>query len=178
MAVVGVVVVVCSAIIAYVLHTRVVNVTHAPPTIAINGYFGPGQVHDDSPAIEPFKIVVPDDELADLRERLERTRFYEPLEGAKFNYGFNTKYLREVYRYWMDKYDWRKQEALINQFDHYRTEIEGMKVSGRVMSTVNCRCISSTPAHQRPRSTGPLCRSSSCTGGLEVSTNSCAFCQC
>jgi microsomal epoxide hydrolase len=33
-----------------------------------------------------------------------------------------------VYRYWLDTYDWRKHEALINQFAHYRTEIEGLKV--------------------------------------------------
>jgi hypothetical protein len=38
-------------------------------------------------AIEPFRIDVSDDELADLRERLDRTRWPEALPGAEWSRG-------------------------------------------------------------------------------------------
>ncbi len=77
---------------------------------------------------EPFKIAVPDAVLTDLRERLARARY--PIDFANDNwvYGTNRAYLEEMVAYWRDQYDWRKHEAEINQFKHYRTTIEGIPI--------------------------------------------------
>jgi epoxide hydrolase len=82
----------------------------------------------DGAAIVPFKIRVPDTVLADLKERLARARFPDELEGAGWSYGTNQTYLRELVTYWRDKFDWREQERRLNQFEQFKTNIDGLDV--------------------------------------------------
>ena len=66
-------------------------------------------------APRPFRIEVPDAVLDDLRERLARTRWPEPLNaGAGWDDGADVAYLRELCAYWADGYDWRAWEARLN----------------------------------------------------------------
>lgn len=74
-------------------------------------------------AIEPFRIDVPEAVLDDLRERLARTRFPEPIEGTGWGYGTDAAYLRELCSYWREKFDWRAQERLLNSFEQFTTSI-------------------------------------------------------
>jgi len=37
-------------------------------------------------------------------------------------------YLREFIHYWRTKYDWKAQEKMMNQFNHFKTNIEGINV--------------------------------------------------
>jgi hypothetical protein len=81
-----------------------------------------------SDAIEPFEIRVDDAVLEDLRDRLARTRFPDQIEGTGWEYGIPTDYLRELIDHWRDVYDWRVQEARLNELDHFRTEIDGQSI--------------------------------------------------
>lgn len=66
--------------------------------------------------------------LDDLRAQLNRTlRLTEPLENAAFEYGFNTKELQEIIKYWRDDYllRWREREVFLWQFNHFTTDIQG-----------------------------------------------------
>ena len=81
-----------------------------------------------SEAIQPFKIEVSDAALADLRERLARTRFPDQIEGANWDYGTELSYLRELVAYWREKFDWRAQERLLNSFPHFKTPIDDHSV--------------------------------------------------
>lgn len=78
--------------------------------------------------MDAFTIHVDDSVLEDLRERLARTRYPDQLEGAGWDYGTELGYLRELCTYWRDEFDWRKQEAALNRFDHFRTDIDGMGI--------------------------------------------------
>ncbi|HEY7135776.1 MAG TPA: alpha/beta fold hydrolase [Acidimicrobiia bacterium] len=78
--------------------------------------------------IEPFTIDVPDAVLTDLHERLARTRFPEQIPDAGWDYGTELGYLRELVGYWRDNYDWRKQEARLNELDNFTTEIDGQRI--------------------------------------------------
>ena len=60
--------------------------------------------------MQRFKIEVSDDVLADLADRLARTRFPDQLEGAGWDYGTELSYLRELVAHWRSKYDWRAHE--------------------------------------------------------------------
>lgn len=75
-------------------------------------------------AIEPFRIHVDDEVLADLRNRLDRTRFPDQIDGTGWEYGVPVDYLRELVAYWRDGYDWRAQEARLNDFPQYRIRID------------------------------------------------------
>jgi pimeloyl-ACP methyl ester carboxylesterase len=81
--------------------------------------------------IEPFRIEIPDAAIDDLRRRLAATRWPpELLDGddGTWRYGTPLAYLRELVEYWRDGFDWRAAEARLNSFDHFRVEIDGLRV--------------------------------------------------
>ncbi len=78
-------------------------------------------------SITPFKIDVPEAELADLRERLARVRWPDEV-GTNWTYGTDLAYLKELIEYWRTEYDWRTHEAELNAHDHFRTEIGGRQL--------------------------------------------------
>jgi pimeloyl-ACP methyl ester carboxylesterase len=86
-------------------------------------------------AIEQFTIHVDDAVLEDLRDRLARTRIPDQIEGTGWEYGIPAPYVRELVGYWRDEYDWRAQEARLNEFEHFRTNIDGQS-----MHFVHARC--------------------------------------
>jgi len=79
-------------------------------------------------SVEPFKVAVTDDALADLRARLERTRFPDEVPATAWEYGSNLAYMREVVDYWRTRYDWRAHEARINRFAQFRAEVDGLGI--------------------------------------------------
>ena len=81
-----------------------------------------------SQAIEKFEIRVGDAELDDLKQRLERTRWPDQIPGSGWGYGTDLAYLQELCAYWREQFDWRAQEALLNRFEHYRTQIDGQNL--------------------------------------------------
>jgi pimeloyl-ACP methyl ester carboxylesterase len=79
--------------------------------------------------VHPFKIDVPQADLDDLTERLARTRWAAELSGDDpWARGVPTAYLRELATYWLDEYDWRTQEARLNELPGFLTEIDGQPV--------------------------------------------------
>ncbi|KFM82607.1 Epoxide hydrolase 1, partial [Stegodyphus mimosarum] len=84
--------------------------------------------YQEDTSVRPFKIQVSNDVLKDLKMRLERTRFEDPLEDSLFLDGFNPNYLREVVEYWKSKYNWQKEEEELNKFPQFKTRIEGLDI--------------------------------------------------
>ena len=82
----------------------------------------------DMKQLTPFKIEVAQTVLTDLKARLKQTRWTDEPKDAGWNYGTNPKYLHELVDYWQTKYDWRKQEAMLNKFPQFTTEIDGIKI--------------------------------------------------
>jgi pimeloyl-ACP methyl ester carboxylesterase len=78
--------------------------------------------------IQPFKIAIPQSTLDDLRERLTRTRWPDEVEGAGWSYGTNLDYLKSLVAYWQHEYDWRKQEAALNRYTQFRTDIDDLSI--------------------------------------------------
>lgn len=78
--------------------------------------------------IVPFESHVPDAVIADLKERLARTRWPDEPEGAGWDYGASMPYVRELCDYWRDGFDWRAAEARFNAFPHYMTQIGGQQL--------------------------------------------------
>ncbi len=78
--------------------------------------------------IESFEIRIDDSVLADLHRRLTETRFPDEIQGTGWEYGIPLDYLRELVEYWRDGYDWRAQEARLNELRHFRTRIDGQSI--------------------------------------------------
>lgn len=78
--------------------------------------------------ITPFRIDIPQEQLDDLRVKLEQTRLPVPLPGDDWDLGVPTWWLRELAEYWRDGYDWRAAEAELNGWPQFTTEIDGQQI--------------------------------------------------
>jgi pimeloyl-ACP methyl ester carboxylesterase len=79
-------------------------------------------------AITPFRIEVPEAELLDLRERLERTRWPEAEPVDDWSQGVPLAYMQDLCEYWAHGYDWRATEARLNALPQFRAEIDGLGI--------------------------------------------------
>lgn len=77
---------------------------------------------------QPFTVQVPQGVLDDLKDRLARTRWPDEVEGAAWDYGTNLSYLKTLVDYWQHEFEWRKQEEKLNQFAHFRADIDGVGI--------------------------------------------------
>jgi epoxide hydrolase len=82
--------------------------------------------------LQPFRIEVPDDDLADLRSRLVNTRWPDAGPGGDdetdWSRGVPAGYLQRLARYWAVDFDWRAQEAGLNAIPQFTTQIEGQPI--------------------------------------------------
>jgi hypothetical protein len=74
----------------------------------------------------PFILHVPDADIADLRDRLVRTRFPDAAPGEPWAYGTSVDYMRELVAYWRDGFDWRKAEAKLNAYPQFKQSKDGI----------------------------------------------------
>jgi len=83
----------------------------------------------DATEIKPYKIAYPEEDLQDLKSRLQRAKYIENnVQDVQFNYGFPSAALKDVVKYWQTKYDWRREEAKLNSIPQFMTEIEGLDI--------------------------------------------------
>ncbi|MCK9924931.1 epoxide hydrolase 1 [Frankia sp. AgPm24] len=66
--------------------------------------------------------------VADLRDRLRRTRWAEPATVDDWSQGVPVDYLRELCGYWADGYDFAAAEARLRAFEHFRTRLDGLDI--------------------------------------------------
>lgn len=85
------------------------------------------QTQNDT-AITPFEIHIPDEDIADLKARLAKARLPAQIPGTAWEYGTNAEYLKELVEYWQNDFDWRAQEHELNQFDQFKTSIDGLPI--------------------------------------------------
>src|SRR5215468_9979064 len=78
--------------------------------------------------VQPFRIDVPEADLADLRDRLARTRWPDELPGAGWSMGVPLGYVQGLAEYWRSGYDWRVHEARLNRLSQFTTTIDGQRV--------------------------------------------------
>ena len=81
-----------------------------------------------STEVRPFTLRVPEEALADLRERLRRTRWPEAqTTGADdWSQGPPLAYVRELADHWATAYDWRRVEAALDAHGQALTEVDGL----------------------------------------------------
>jgi pimeloyl-ACP methyl ester carboxylesterase len=80
------------------------------------------------PAVRPFRIDVPEEDLVDLRRRIAATQWPEKETVADESQGVPLATLQELARYWATDYDWRKCEAKLNALPQFITEIDGLDI--------------------------------------------------
>jgi pimeloyl-ACP methyl ester carboxylesterase len=102
--------------------------TQQTPVSAAGRKQGQASQARSADGIEPFTIYVSPFVIEDLRERLGRARWPDEIAGAGWQYGANKEYLQHLCDHWGHGFDWKEQEAQLNQLHHYRTTIDGLGV--------------------------------------------------
>jgi pimeloyl-ACP methyl ester carboxylesterase len=93
-------------------------------------------------SIEPFRIEISDADLTELTSRLAATRWPDQLPSEPWARGVPVGYLKELATYWAGGFDWRAQEAELNSYPQFRTEIDGQ--------TIHFLHVQSPEPHARP----------------------------
>jgi pimeloyl-ACP methyl ester carboxylesterase len=82
----------------------------------------------DATAIRPFRIEVADEELTDLRRRINATRWPERETVPDASQGVQLATTQALARYWATEYDWRRCESRLNALPQFITEIDGLDI--------------------------------------------------
>ncbi|XP_038217949.1 juvenile hormone epoxide hydrolase-like [Zerene cesonia] len=100
------------------------------PEIDLEEWWGPKldkSKYND--AIVPFQVQFSNSIVKDIKDRLRgRNPLTPPLEGIAFEYGFNSKQLESWLKYWAEEYPFSDREKYINQYKHFKTNIQGLDV--------------------------------------------------
>jgi hypothetical protein len=76
--------------------------------------------------VEPYRIVVSQEAIDDLHQRLRMTRWPRSL-SSDWARGVPVEYLRGVVERWLE-FDWRLWEARLNEVPQYTTRIDEQTV--------------------------------------------------
>jgi pimeloyl-ACP methyl ester carboxylesterase len=83
---------------------------------------------ETDPAVRPFRVDVPEEDLDDLRRRIAATRWPSKELVEDRSQGVQLATLRELARFWTTEYDWRTCEARLNALPQFTTEIDGVDI--------------------------------------------------
>ena len=82
----------------------------------------------DPNAVRPFRVEVPEADLAELRRRINATRWPERETVTDHSQGVPLATMEKLARYWATDYDWRKVEARLNAVPNFIIEIDDLDI--------------------------------------------------
>jgi len=82
----------------------------------------------ENTSVRPFEINFPDEELSELRRRIEATRWPEKELVDDQSQGVQLATMQNLADYWATDYDWRKCEAKLKALPNFITEIDGLDI--------------------------------------------------
>ena len=89
---------------------------------------GSPTVRTEADTVLPFRVIVPDEDLANLRRRLSAARWPTTELVEDRSQGVQLATLRALARYWSTEYDWRTCEARLNALPQFMTKIDGVDI--------------------------------------------------
>jgi pimeloyl-ACP methyl ester carboxylesterase len=78
--------------------------------------------------IRPFRVDVPEADIADLRRRLKATRFPDKEAVDDDTQGVQLATIQKLVAYWANQHDWRRVEAKLNSYPQFVTNIDGLDI--------------------------------------------------
>ncbi len=77
---------------------------------------------------QPFSIDIPDATIEAIREKVAAYPWHEMPDDGGWQYGTNLDYMKELADYWVNQFDWRKQEAALNRFPQLKVDVDGIDI--------------------------------------------------
>ena len=77
---------------------------------------------------KPFKLNVSKDILQEINLKVKNYPWHEMPDDGGWEYGTNLEYMKEISNYWVNTFNWKKQEEEINKFSNYITVVDDIKI--------------------------------------------------
>ena len=78
--------------------------------------------------IKLFKVDISDKILQNIHYKVKNYEWHEMPDDGGWDYGANLHYMKELSKYWTEKYNWRDIEKKINNFKNFRSNIDGIDI--------------------------------------------------
>ncbi len=92
------------------------------------GTHAKASVTSSDKSIRPFRINIPEKDVADLLQRVRATRWPDKETVNDQSQGVQLAKLQALVKYWGTDYDWRKVEAKLNALPQFVTTIDGLDI--------------------------------------------------
>ena len=81
---------------------------------------------------KPFRIDIPQTVINAIAKKVHDYDWHEMPSGPGLDeswaYGANLGYMKELCRYWIENYDWRRWESELNRFPQFTAEVDGIAI--------------------------------------------------
>ncbi|XP_047036812.1 juvenile hormone epoxide hydrolase-like [Helicoverpa zea] len=121
------------SIFAYTIYKDIVTVPDMPQ-LELNAWWGPNATGVQDTSIRPYRVVFSDAMNSEIRWLFEMYRKTAQktkppnLENTAWTYGVNSEAFAKIFNYWIFNYNFLERERFFNQFQQYRTNVQGLDV--------------------------------------------------
>lgn len=88
----------------------------------------PAAAENNDTAVRPFRVTIPEGQLADLRRKVAEARWPTMELVGDRSQGVQLATVKALAHYWATDYDWRKLEAELNALPQFVTKIDGVDI--------------------------------------------------
>ena len=78
--------------------------------------------------VKPFKVNISDQIINDIYDKVKKYPWHEMPNDGGWEYGTNLDYMKEISKYWVSKFDWRKHEEKINKFPNFIAKVDDIDI--------------------------------------------------
>jgi len=78
--------------------------------------------------VKPFKVNISDQIIKDIYDKVKKYPWHEMPNDGGWEYGTNLDYMKEISKYWVSEFDWRKYEREINKFPNFITKVDDIDI--------------------------------------------------
>ena len=76
--------------------------------------------------MQAFTIDIPEQQIADLQQRIRNTRWFSEPPPSAWNSSLSIETIRQISDQWLQQYNWKRQEAWLNSFSQFTVEAAGL----------------------------------------------------
>ena len=78
--------------------------------------------------LKTFKIDVCQRDLNFIYKKVSEYPWHEMPSDGGWQFGANIDFMKDLCKYWVKQFDWKRQEDKINLFDNFTAEVDGIEV--------------------------------------------------
>ena len=78
--------------------------------------------------LKTFKIDVCQRDLNFIFQKVSEYPWHEMPSDGGWQFGTNVDFMKDLCKYWVEQFDWKRQEDKINLFDNFTAEVDGIEV--------------------------------------------------